>query len=82
MSSYLVFQELDVSHNIKTKKLRVISNTTLTILGEIRFYAQWRKYIFEPSNAIFDSKCLTEIVTFLDSLMLERKTNAPKRSSS
>lgn len=49
---------------------------THTILGDVRWYAPWRKYIFAPNGTaapIFDSECLKEIIDFLDAANEEHK---------
>ena len=43
-------------------------------LGEIKWYGPWRKYAFFPNEGtLYDGKCLNEITTFLEKIMLERK---------
>jgi hypothetical protein len=41
-------------------------------LGKISWYAPWRRYVFHPAPALFDSTCLIEIVKFLDDQMAMR----------
>lgn len=46
-----------------------------TILGTIKWYAQWRRYVFHPTLLIgtsFDSACLKELTEYLDNLMKNR----------
>ena len=43
-------------------------------LGEVRWYAPWRRYTFWPaSGSIFDSACLNEVVGLMDEAMAARK---------
>ncbi len=43
-------------------------------LGEVRWYAPWRRYCFYPkAGTIFDASCLREIVWFIDQQMQARK---------
>ena len=45
-----------------------------TFLGEVKWYAPFRKYSFFPAaNIVFETQCLKDIASFLDQLMLERK---------
>lgn len=45
-------------------------------LGEVKWHGAWRKYAFFPArDTLFKKQCLTDIVTFLDDLMTERKIN-------
>ena len=69
---YLDFIEIPSSR--KTKVINVISPNLDPIfsLGYIKFYPQWRKYIFEPAEkTIFDENCLKKIAEFCSSLTIE-----------
>lgn len=67
---YLKFNQL-----ISTGKTKVfkVDNTFGDNLGLIKWQCGWRRYVFHPHNALFDSKCLCEVVEFLDRLMKERE---------
>jgi hypothetical protein len=48
--------------------------TGYEILGEVRWYAPWRRYTFFPADRmLFDVACLEEIVAFIKSEMAKRK---------
>lgn len=71
--SYLRFDYKGLSESGKTKIYEVFSSTGVH-LGSIKWYSNWRRYVlFTNSNTLFDSNCLSEISTFLKSLMDERK---------
>lgn len=58
----------------KTNVYVVIANDRDILLGEIRWYASWRKYTFMPEpNTVYETKCLSDIIEFIDYLMNERK---------
>ena len=62
-----------ISQTEKTAIYNVIAKEGDLMLGEIKWFAQWRKYVFLPSNqTIFESKCLNDIVDFLNQLMQNR----------
>ena len=43
-------------------------------LGQVRWYAPWRRYCFMPATAtVFDASCLSEIVEFIGGQMERRK---------
>jgi hypothetical protein len=43
-------------------------------LGEVKWYAPWRRYCFFPNQCtLYDASCLQEIVSHLDDLMKQRK---------
>lgn len=43
-------------------------------LGDIRWYASWRRYAFFPEiNSIYEMDCLRDIAQFLATLKQERK---------
>jgi hypothetical protein len=44
-----------------------------SFLGYINWRPGWRKYVFTPHEAVFDSICLQDIVDFLKNLMEQRK---------
>lgn len=58
------------------------------LLGEIGWFASWRKYCFFPGyNTIYETKCLQDIIDFINLLMLDhqkylkRKTDENTNSS-
>jgi len=62
------------SPKLKTKIFKVFNKETLHQLGEIKWYAPWRKYSFFPANhLVFESTCMDDISRFMKQLMEERK---------
>ncbi len=54
-----------VSKGAATSLFEVQSRTSGATLGEVRWFAQWRRYVFMPgSGMIFDAKCLTELAEY------------------
>lgn len=44
-------------------------------LGQVSWHGGFRKYsFFSEPNIVFESQCLKDIASFLEKLMLERKT--------
>lgn len=70
--SYLAFVPVPVAPN----RVTAIWNVTTSEgspLGEIRWFAPWRRYVFFPvPNTLFDSGCLKEIANFIIARMEER----------
>jgi hypothetical protein len=65
MPSYLNFVPAGFSASGKTK-LWGVQSTGGAVLGTISWFAQWRKYTFEPQpGTVFDSVCLGEIANFI-----------------
>ena len=57
----------------KTARYQVINNNSSDPLGEIRWWAQWRQYVFVPyPETIYSAGCLQDIRDFITALMLER----------
>jgi hypothetical protein len=57
----------------KTSIIGVGNNSGIK-LGHIKWVGAWRKYCYFPAEQTqFDSKCLAEIIKFLDELMMLRK---------
>lgn len=69
--SYLTFTQIPKP----TRKTLVfaVMNTKGQQLGQIMYHPHWRRYVFEPwHQPIFDSGCLVEIITKIDTLMQDR----------
>lgn len=44
------------------------------ILGEVKWYARWRKYTFHPSDdCVFEETCLGELAEFIKERTREQK---------
>lgn len=67
--------------NKKTKIYTVKNKSNGGTLGWIKWYGPWRKYVFNTECAIFDVKCLTDIIAFISGLMEERKNERSKDNS-
>ena len=65
----------DTPDNRKTKVYTLVNKENELIhLGEIKWNTCWRKYCFYPEyETVFDNKCLTDIITFLNKLNEEYK---------
>lgn len=60
-SKYLVYHSI-ILPNRKTPILSVC-NKLNEELGKIRFYPQWRRFVFYPKeDTLFDSSCLEDIL--------------------
>jgi hypothetical protein len=73
-SKYMAFK-LEKLENKKTYNVKVLAKSNLTVLGEIKWYAPWRKYCFftvEEYQTVFDSNCLNEIDNVIKQLYLDR----------
>jgi hypothetical protein len=71
--TFLIFHHEKKSASGKTD-IYSVKNLSGQMLGGIFWYSQWRKYIFHSRDGIsFDSKCLSEIVNFLNQLMEKRQ---------
>ena len=71
---YLEFREIGQSASGKTKIISVVNEATGSALGQIRWFAHWRKYTFHTNfGNVFDGACLLEIVAELDRLNREHK---------
>lgn len=70
--AYLLFVEEPEIAGTKTNAWSVRKNVVdeQCIFGYVKWYAQWRKYVFYPvvwsEQFLFDATCLQEIVDFLD----------------
>lgn len=63
---YVRFAETEFPKNFKTKIWDVTTIDRAGLLGQVKWFAQWRKYTFFPNNStLFDFDCLTEIAEFV-----------------
>ena len=48
------------------------------LLGQVRWYAQWRQYGFYPEEGtVFEKTCMTEITDFIKNLNVEQRNKKP-----
>ena len=53
-----------------------VENKYGNVLGEIKWYGPWRRYVFHPcEQTLFDASCLKEITKYINKLMEDRKKN-------
>lgn len=72
--SYLEFHESGTSESGKTKIWDVYNFKFSLLLGIVKWYAPWRKYLFFPDpHTAYDSGCLGVIKDFIDNEMRMRK---------
>ena len=72
--SFLNIKENGNSPSGKTKRWSVTATAGGPELGDIRWFAPWRKYVFQSALAIFDEASLIEIAEFI-----ERETRAHRK---
>lgn len=62
------------SPNSKTRVWSVISRNNNRTLGQVQWYAQWRRYCFFPAiSCIFDQTCMQDISEFCKGRTDEQK---------
>lgn len=50
----------------KTRKFNCVNNRSHTVLGEIKWHAQWRQYCYFPTvQAVYSKGCLNDIEEFI-----------------
>jgi hypothetical protein len=65
ISRWLEFTESPQSAGRKTPTWSVFGKRSGLLLGRIRFYPQWRCFVFEPGpRTLFNQECLTDIARF------------------
>ena len=86
---YIIFKLADEQkpktfvYDILTKEKIIESGVTPhpTLLGVIKYYANWNKYAFFPEgDRVFEETCLTDILDFMRKLMEERKKELKDRT--
>lgn len=72
--SYLIFHETIPDPKRKTAIWEVRSGEQQVLLGQIRWYAPWRRYCYSPAGPQWmDATCLRETADFLVKQMDARK---------
>jgi hypothetical protein len=84
-TKYRYIHFIDCSLVFKKKKTQTWlckNNSSNNILGEIKWYSNWRQYciFFEPT-AVFNSTCLLDIADFLNQLNLGYKSKNKKAAA-
>ena len=70
--SFLQFRDAGTSPSGRTGIFHV-HNLSGMYLGEIRWHAPWRRYVFATyGDLLFDAQCMAEITTKILELMTER----------
>ncbi len=79
-SEFLTFTECtEVPASRKTKIWHVRSKNGDNFLGDVTWYAPWRRYVFAVGEeTLLDSMCLEDIAKFLKERTLEHKSRLDK----
>ena len=78
-SKYFLVSE-EIVEGRKTPILHIHSNEGY-YLGDIKWYGAWRKFCFYPvSDTIWDDKCLSELLNFLEQYNKEWRNKNVKNS--
>ena len=65
----------------KTKVWDVVSTHTFEIIGEIKWWGAWRKYVFFPQEGtLYDVSCMNHICDFISEQMESRKKSVTKKT--
>ena len=73
MNSYIEIVPFEKKPKTMVYVIRSLKNDD--VLGQIKWYNGWRRYVFMPiDDVVFDSLCLGKIKDFIDNLMKERET--------
>jgi hypothetical protein len=68
---YLVFKELPVAPNRKTKEWSCDNRRYGEQLGVVKWNGQWRQYCYFPTcEAVYSAGCLNDIAEFIKSVSL------------
>jgi len=71
--SYLKFLDLEIPAGQKTPRFSVVTTGPI-VLGQVRFYPQWRKFCFFPEElTLFDEACLKDIAEFCHNQNIVRR---------
>lgn len=72
---YIKFELLE--QKPKTQVFQVVNIHNGSILGIIKWYGQWRQYVFYPNaDCLFSEGCMTDIINFMRNLMKKHRDAA------
>lgn len=65
----------------RTERWTVVAQEEVR-LGEVRWYAPWRRYTFHPdADMVFDAECLTTLAEFCAKQTQQRKEDRKRERS-
>ena len=71
-SKYMEFTK--IGDTGKTEIWNIISKSSGFILGQIKWYGQWRQYCFWPTpHCVFNNTCMSDVQLMIKELMEKRK---------
>lgn len=79
--TWIDFTETPLSKGA-TKTFNIVAKENGAILGHIKWYSAWRKYCFwsiPGSVTVFETDCLTAIISFLNGLNVAHKAELQQR---
>jgi hypothetical protein len=78
---YMSFNALPSKN--KTKVFEVRNKLYGDLLGQVKWYAPWRKYCYfiDAPGLVFDAGCLSDIQDFINTLMAEWKEALNEKAS-
>lgn len=80
-TEYLVFAEIPHSmHGGKTRRWQVLSKSSGTLLGRIKWHGPWRQFTFFPEgDTIFNVGCMVDICAMIELAMKDWRASRTKR---
>ena len=77
MSRWITFDLAGKSRSGKTRIWYVRTRDNLTVIGMIRWYGRWRRYVYEPApHTVYEQECLRDIASFIEERTSEQKNPA------
>ena len=78
MSKNLVFRDNGpVNKGAKTRQFSVFSRANSSLLGYVKWWANWRQYCFFPLNSLFNYECLQQVAQFCKEATTAHKSRLP-----
>ena len=73
--TWLIYEQREPDPSKRTKEwlVRPMADRT-QVLGEVRWHAPWRRYVFRPNaRTLYDGECLRELSAFCARQTADRK---------
>lgn len=77
--THIEFRLVGTSESGKTRRYEVVATEDNSLLGQIKWFSHWRKYVFIPfAGSAYEEVCLGEISEFIQAATRNHRLNSNK----
>jgi hypothetical protein len=76
LTEWLLIRPIELSKSGITKIYNVYPKESDSALGQIKWFARWRKYSYFPNTGtLYEEKCLRDLATVIEDLTKQHKNS-------